>query len=108
MWKVHLIKDAIAISHSIIFCFSLSLASSVSLDQWLIPVCKDPFNSFGIKNFRSVAEKLGQERISKVKIVGPAEVEQSLYGQLVLGKGVSSGLDEMLAKEVAKAGRLAT
>ncbi|XP_048141269.1 CBBY-like protein isoform X2 [Rhodamnia argentea] len=51
----------------------------------------------------SVAEKLGQERISKVKIIGPAEVEQSLYGQLVLGKGVSSGLDEVLAKEVAKA-----
>ncbi|CAI0461449.1 unnamed protein product [Linum tenue] len=28
---------------------------------------------------------------------------QSLYGQLVLGKGVSSGLDEQLARQVQKA-----
>lgn len=42
--------------------------------------------------------------ISKIKIIGNAEVEQSLYAQLVFGKGVSASLDEQLAKEVAKAG----
>lgn len=53
---------------------------------------------------RSIIEKLGQERLSKVKIVGKEEVKESLYGQLVLGKGVSSSLEELLAKEVQKAG----
>lgn len=41
-------------------------------------------------------------------MVGNDEVEQSFYGQLVLGKGVSSSLDEQLAKEARKAGRLPT
>ncbi|RWW11424.1 hypothetical protein GW17_00024971 [Ensete ventricosum] len=53
---------------------------------------------------RSIIEKLGQERLSKIKIVGKEEVKESLYGQLVLGKGVSSSLEELLAKEVQKAG----
>ncbi|XP_065851781.1 CBBY-like protein [Euphorbia lathyris] len=52
---------------------------------------------------RSIVDKLGSERISKIKTVGNVEVEQSWYGQLVLGKGVSSGLDEQLAKEARKA-----
>lgn len=55
---------------------------------------------------RSIIEKLGQERISKLKIVGDKEVEQSLYGQLVNNKDLSSGMDEQLAKEAIKAGRL--
>lgn len=38
-----------------------------------------------------------------MKIVGKEEVKESLYGQLVLGKGVSSSLEELLAKEVQKA-----
>jgi len=59
-------------------------------------------------NCRSVVEKLGHDRISKVKIVGKEEVEGSLYGQLVLGKGVSSSLDEQLAKEARKAGKIQT
>ncbi|PON62047.1 HAD-like domain containing protein [Trema orientale] len=54
---------------------------------------------------RSITEKLGTERVSKVKIIGNEEVEQSLYGRLVLGKGFSSGVDEQLAKEVKKAGK---
>ncbi|XP_058071980.1 CBBY-like protein isoform X2 [Magnolia sinica] len=57
----------------------------------------------GDKMARAVIEKLGHERISKIKIVGKEEMEGSFYGQLVLGKGVSSSLDEQLAKEARKA-----
>jgi hypothetical protein len=53
---------------------------------------------------RSIIEKLGPGRISKIKIVGKEVVEGSLYGQLVLGKGVASSLDEQLVKEAQKAG----
>ncbi|XP_047308371.1 CBBY-like protein [Impatiens glandulifera] len=53
---------------------------------------------------RSIIEKLGHERMSKLKmIVGKKEVENSFYGQLVLGKGVSDSLDEQLARQVTKA-----
>ncbi|EES17465.1 CBBY-like protein isoform X1 [Sorghum bicolor] len=57
----------------------------------------------GEKISRSIAMKLGPERISKIKIVGKVEVEESFYGQLVLGKGVTSGLDEQLVREAQKA-----
>lgn len=56
------------------------------------------------KIVRSIIEKLGHERTSKINIVGKEELEGSFYGQLVLGKGVSSSLDEQLAKEVKRAG----
>ena len=49
-------------------------------------------------------EKLGDDRSIKVIIVGNKEVEQSLYGQLVSGKVIASGLDEELAKEAKRAG----
>ena len=45
------------------------------------------------------------ERISKLKIVGDKEVDQSLYGQLANSNDFSSGMDEQLAKEAIKAGR---
>uniref|UniRef100_A0A0D9Y1Q2 Haloacid dehalogenase-like hydrolase domain-containing protein n=1 Tax=Leersia perrieri TaxID=77586 RepID=A0A0D9Y1Q2_9ORYZ len=57
----------------------------------------------GEKTLRSIIEKLGQERTSKINIVGKEEVERSLYGQLVLGEGVASSLDEQLVKEAQKA-----
>ncbi|XP_037439057.1 CBBY-like protein isoform X1 [Triticum dicoccoides] len=57
----------------------------------------------GEKISRSIVEKLGPERTSKINIVGKEEVERSLYGQLVLGEGVASSLDEQLTKEVQKA-----
>lgn len=57
----------------------------------------------GEKISRSIAMKLGPERISKIKIVGNVEVEESFYGQLVLGKGATSGLDEQLVREAQKA-----
>lgn len=47
---------------------------------------------------------LGEERLPNVKVIGDNEVEESMYGQLVLGKGVSSSLEEQLVKEVKKAG----
>lgn len=53
---------------------------------------------------RSIINKLGPERISKVKIVGNEEVRQSLYSQVVIGQAKHSGLDEQLAKEAMKAG----
>ena len=49
-------------------------------------------------------EKLDNDRSVKVFIVGNKEVEQSLYGQLVSGKVITSGLDEELAKEAKRAG----
>ncbi|KAM2512201.1 hypothetical protein PS1_036503 [Malus domestica] len=49
----------------------------------------------------SIVEKLGEER--KLKIVRHKEVEQSLYAQLVNDTGLSSGVDEQLAKEAIKA-----
>ncbi|PUZ68014.1 hypothetical protein GQ55_3G480500 [Panicum hallii var. hallii] len=57
----------------------------------------------GEKISRSIVKKLGPERTSKIKIVGKNEVEGSFYGQLVLGKGVTSSLDEQLIKEAQKA-----
>ncbi|PAN22016.1 hypothetical protein PAHAL_3G507300 [Panicum hallii] len=57
----------------------------------------------GEKISRSIVKKLGPERTSKIKIVGKSEVEGSFYGQLVLGKGVTSSLDEQLIKEAQKA-----
>ncbi|KAL8251509.1 hypothetical protein R6Q59_035202 [Mikania micrantha] len=51
---------------------------------------------------RPIIEKLGEDRISKIQIVGKLEVEQSFYGQLVLGKGVTSSLDEQLLNEARK------
>ncbi|CAM0948624.1 unnamed protein product [Alopecurus aequalis] len=57
----------------------------------------------GEKISRSIVEKLGPERTSKINIVGKEEVEKSFYGQLVLGGGVASSLDEQLNKEVQKA-----
>lgn len=49
-------------------------------------------------------EKLGNDRSTKVITVGNKEVEQSVYGQLVSGKLIASGLDEELAKEATIAG----
>ncbi|KAL2473910.1 Haloacid dehalogenase-like hydrolase (HAD) superfamily protein [Forsythia ovata] len=57
----------------------------------------------GEKLARSIVEKLGADRMSKTKIIGDEEVKQSFYGQLIFGEGVSSSMDEQLAKEVAKA-----
>ncbi|KAE8707962.1 haloacid dehalogenase-like hydrolase domain-containing protein [Hibiscus syriacus] len=60
------------------------------------------YSKDGDKIARSIVEKLGDERLTKIKVVGNEEVEKSLYGQLVFGKGVSSSLDEQLAKEERK------
>ncbi|XP_026427836.1 CBBY-like protein [Papaver somniferum] len=61
------------------------------------------YSKNGEKLARSIVEKLGPDRISKLKIVGKEEMEGSLYGQLVPGKGPSFGLDDELAKEASKA-----
>lgn len=62
------------------------------------------YSKSGDKIARSVVQKLGDERFSRIKIVGEEEMEQSMYGQLVLGnKALSSGLDEQLAREITKA-----
>ncbi|WOL15367.1 hypothetical protein Cni_G24148 [Canna indica] len=61
------------------------------------------YSKYGDKACRSIIERLGHERLSKVKVVGKVEVKDSLYGQLVLGKGVTNSMEELLAKEVRKA-----
>ncbi|GKV44275.1 hypothetical protein SLEP1_g51471 [Rubroshorea leprosula] len=61
------------------------------------------YSKSGDKVARSIVEKFGHERLSKVKIIGNEEVERSFYGQLVLGKAMSSDLDEQLAKEAREA-----
>ncbi|KAJ7969260.1 Haloacid dehalogenase-like hydrolase domain-containing protein [Quillaja saponaria] len=52
---------------------------------------------------RTIVEKLGSDQISKVMIVGNKEVEHSLYGKVVSGTGLSSGVDEQLSREAKKA-----
>ncbi|GAA0159411.1 phosphatase [Lithospermum erythrorhizon] len=61
------------------------------------------YSRSGEKVVRSIAERVVEESMSKIKIVGDDEVKKSFYGQLVYGKGVSSSLDELIAKEVTKA-----
>ncbi|XP_031505218.1 CBBY-like protein isoform X1 [Nymphaea colorata] len=61
------------------------------------------YSKNGEKVSRSISQKLGLEKLSKIKIVGKDEVGNSLYGQVVLGKGVASSLDEQLMKEARKA-----
>ncbi|XP_021729898.1 CBBY-like protein isoform X2 [Chenopodium quinoa] len=52
---------------------------------------------------KAIVEKLGPGRMLKVKVIGKKEIEESLYGQLILGLGKFSGLDEELANEASKA-----
>ncbi|KAG7964011.1 hypothetical protein I3843_09G146900 [Carya illinoinensis] len=61
------------------------------------------YSRSGDKVAGSIIEKLGHERVSKVKILGNKEVKQSLYGQLVTNKGLYWGVDEELAQEAIKA-----
>ncbi|XP_068655069.1 CBBY-like protein [Aristolochia californica] len=73
-----------------------------ALNEGIPVIMLTAYSKNGDKMARSVVEKLGSERTSKIKIVGKAEMEGSLYGQLIFGKGVSSSLDEELAKEASK------
>lgn len=57
-------------------------------------------------HYRSIIEKLGNDKMARIKILGMEEVKQSFYGQLVFGEGVASDLGEQLAKEARKAGKL--
>ncbi|KAM1864399.1 hypothetical protein ACFX14_004613 [Malus domestica] len=61
------------------------------------------YSKSGNQIARSIVEKLGEERVSKLKIVGDKEVLQSLFNQLVNDMGLSSGMDEQLSKEAIKA-----
>ncbi|KAM1761917.1 hypothetical protein TB1_004528 [Malus domestica] len=61
------------------------------------------YNKSGNQIARSIVEKLGEERVSKLKIVGDKEVLQSLLNQPVNDLGLSSGMDEQLSKEAIKA-----
>ncbi|GER48927.1 haloacid dehalogenase-like hydrolase superfamily protein [Striga asiatica] len=74
-----------------------------AFEQGIPVIILTAYGTSGEKVARSIAEKLGSERMSKTKIVGDEEVKQSFYGQLVFGKGAFSSLDEQLAKEVSKA-----
>ncbi|KAM1251103.1 hypothetical protein ACFX2I_033507 [Malus domestica] len=52
---------------------------------------------------RSIVEKLSEEGISKLKIVGDKEVDLSLYTQLVNDTGLLSSVDKQFPKEAIKA-----
>ncbi|OIS98484.1 hypothetical protein A4A49_41368 [Nicotiana attenuata] len=54
-------------------------------------------------HYISIIEKLGNDKMARIKILGTEEVKQSFYGQLVFGEGVASDLGEQLAKEARKA-----
>ncbi|XP_002988169.2 CBBY-like protein [Selaginella moellendorffii] len=70
----------------------------------LVPVVFiSSYSKSGERVARLLLDKLGMERLDYIKIVGSHEVESSAYGQVVLGLGVSSSPDELLATEVAKA-----
>ncbi|CAA0827586.1 Haloacid dehalogenase-like hydrolase (HAD) superfamily protein [Striga hermonthica] len=74
-----------------------------AFEQGIPVIILTAYGPSGEKIARSIAEKLGSERMSRTKVVGDEEVKQSFYGQLVFGKGAFSSLDEQLAKEVSKA-----
>ncbi|CAK9321296.1 unnamed protein product [Citrullus colocynthis] len=61
------------------------------------------YSKSGEEIARSIINKLGPERISKVKIVGNEETRQSLYSEVVRAQAKYSGLEEELAKEAIKA-----
>lgn len=72
-------------------------------DEGICIVILTASSKFGEKTARAIVEKLGLERMLKVKVIGKKEIEESLYGQLVHGLGKFSGLDEELANEASKA-----
>ncbi|PKA50150.1 hypothetical protein AXF42_Ash020390 [Apostasia shenzhenica] len=76
-----------------------------AIKEGLPIVLLSAYSRYGDKVSRSIVEKLGPDRISKAMVLGKEEVQSSYYGQLVLGKGVSSSLDDQLAIEVRKAGK---
>ncbi|KAL2970154.1 hypothetical protein AAZX31_15G122300 [Glycine max] len=94
------------------FVMSKSLPLRPGLEQFIddaynegVPVViLTAYSKSGDNITGSIMEKLGDDRSIKVIIVGNKEVEQSLYGQLVLGKVIASGLDEELANEAKRAG----
>ncbi|XP_056692752.1 CBBY-like protein isoform X4 [Spinacia oleracea] len=72
-------------------------------DEGICVVILIASSKFGEETAREIVEKLGVERMLKVKVVGKKEIEESLYGQLILGLGKFSGLDEELANAASKA-----
>ncbi|KAL8151663.1 hypothetical protein V2J09_021471 [Rumex salicifolius] len=60
-------------------------------------------SNLGEKLARVTVERLGQERISKIKIIGNQEVEKSSYGQIVFGQLGLSGIEDEIASEASKA-----
>lgn len=50
-----------------------------------------------------LVKRLGPERAGAIVRVGKEEVEASTYGQVVLGGGATSGLEEALANQIAEA-----
>lgn len=90
---------------------SKSLPLRPGAEEFIDDACKEDvpvvvlsaYSRSGENIARPIIEKLGKDRMSKIKIIGKLEAEQSFYGQLVLGKGVSSSLDEQLLNEARKA-----
>ncbi|XP_074276691.1 CBBY-like protein [Silene latifolia] len=72
-------------------------------DEGISVVILTTLSKFGEETARAIVEKLGHERMSKLKVIGKEDVEKSFYGKLVLGLQKSSGPEEELANEASKA-----
>ncbi|KAK9696982.1 hypothetical protein RND81_08G007900 [Saponaria officinalis] len=72
-------------------------------DEGIRIIILTTLSKFGEETSRAIVEKLGQERVSKLKMLGKDDIEKSMYAQLVLGFAKSSGPDEELANEASKA-----
>eukprot|EP00850_Spirogloea_muscicola_P023525 SM000363S13649 [mRNA] locus=s363:35639:37385:- [translate_table: standard] len=57
----------------------------------------------GEKLCRVVVSQLGEERLRRTEVIGDEQVQGSAYGQVVLGRGASAGIDETLAAQLASA-----
>uniref|UniRef100_A0A3Q7F1W9 Uncharacterized protein n=1 Tax=Solanum lycopersicum TaxID=4081 RepID=A0A3Q7F1W9_SOLLC len=88
-------KPVLVSSHKKLGCFD------VKESAYILPIIGKVTSS--LIHYRSIIEKLGNDKMAKIKIIGTEEVKRSAYGQLVLGEGVASDLGEQLAKEARKA-----
>ncbi|KAL9224390.1 hypothetical protein vseg_000427 [Gypsophila vaccaria] len=72
-------------------------------DEGICVVILTTLSKFGEETSRAIVEKLGHERMSKLKVLGKEETQKSMYAKLVLGLAKSSGPDEELANEASRA-----
>ncbi|XP_068324551.1 CBBY-like protein [Pyrus communis] len=90
------------------FLMSESLTLRPGVEEFIDDACKEGvpvvvLTTYSKSGNQIARTKLGEERVSKLKIVGDKEVLQSLFNQLVNDIALSSGMDGQLSKEAIKA-----